>query len=427
MTLPVKVAARSHPARLPLSIPSRSPARQALSHPDFARYAYGRFASTLAWQMIDVVLGYQVWKLTRSEAYLGYIGLAQFLPFVVLLLPGGQIADRFDRRMIIALAYGLELIAAAALLAFTLSGQSEVILLFFIAALLGIGRSFWAPAGQAMVPNLVPKELLSGAISFNTLMFTIATIAGPAVAGLTLILGIDWSYGIAVVLLIAAMILVVGVKPVRAKSSAEWRWSDFLGGFVFVWQKKPVLGAISLDLFAVLFGGVVALLPAYADKILHVDTVGLGMMRAAPGLGAAIIAFWLGMRPITRHAGTWMFGGVALFGLCMITVGLSTSLWLSVIVLVFAGAGDMVSVFVRGMLVQLETPDSIRGRVSAVNSMFIGASNELGAFRAGMQAAWLGIVPSMIWGGVCTLAVVGSYLKLFPQLRKLDRFPEPRH
>ena len=410
-----------------MSSNSLSPARQALSHPDFARYAYARLAATLAWQMIDVVLGYQMWKLTRSEAYLGYIGLAQFLPFVVLLLPGGQIADRFDRRLVITLAYGLELIAAFALLAFTLSGRTEAYLLFIIAAMLGVGRAFWAPAGQAMVPNLVPKELLSGAISFNTLLFTIATIAGPAIAGLTLILGIDWSYGITVALLIAAMLLMARVRPVRAKSSSEWHWSDFLGGFVFVWKKKPVLGAISLDLFAVLFGGVVALLPAYADKILHVDSIGLGLMRAAPGVGAAIVAFWLGVRPITRHAGTWMFGGVALFGLSMITVGLSTSLWLSVIVLAFAGAGDMVSVFVRGMLVQLETPDAIRGRVSAVNSMFIGASNELGAFRAGVQAAWMGIVPSMIWGGVCTLAVVASYLGLFPQLRKLDRFPDPVH
>ena len=190
--------------------------------------------------MIDVVLGYQVWELTRKEEYLGLIGLAQFLPFVVLLLPGGQIADRFDRRLIIALAYGLELVAAVALLLFTLYGSHEVILLFFIAALLGVGRSFWAPAGQAMVPNLVPKELLSGAISMNTLMFTIATISGPAIAGLTLILGIDWSYGLAVALLIVAMFMMLGVKPVLAKSVSEWRWRDVLGGFVFVWRKKPV-------------------------------------------------------------------------------------------------------------------------------------------------------------------------------------------
>jgi MFS family permease len=408
-----------------LSATTRSPGRQALSHPDFARYAYGRFAATLAWQMIDVVLGYQVWVLTRQEEYLALIGLAQFLPFVVLLIPGGQIADRFDRRLIIALAYGLELLAAIALLAFTLFDRGEVLWLFVIAALLGVARSFWAPAGQAMVPNLVPKELLSGAISMNTLMFTISTITGPAIAGLTLMIGIDWSYGITVALLIGAIFMIFRVKPVLAKSTAEWHWRDVLGGFVFVWHKKPVLGAISLDLFAVLFGGVVALLPAYADKVLGVGPVALGLMRAAPGVGAAMVALWLGMRPIQRHAGSWMFGGVAIFGLGMIAVGLSTSLWLTLAVLVVSGAGDMISVFVRGMLVQLETPDSIRGRVSAVNSMFIGASNELGGFRAGMQAAWMGIVPSMIWGGVCTLIVVGSYLRLFPQLRKLDRFPEP--
>lgn len=410
-----------------MSSTTLSPGRQALNNPNFARYAYGRFAATLAWQMIDVVLGYQVWELTHQKSALGLIGLAQFLPFVVLLIPGGQIADRFDRRLIIALAYGLELLAAAALLAFTLLGRSEVFVLFVIAALLGIGRAFWAPAGQAMVPNLVPKDNLSGAISVNTLMFTIATISGPAVAGLTLMIGIDWSYGLTVALLIAAIAMMLGVMPVRAKSTSEWHWRDILGGFVFVWRKKPVLGAISLDLFAVLFGGVVALLPAYADEVLHVGPVGLGIMRAAPGVGAAIVAFWLSQRPIQRHAGTWMFGGVAIFGLCMITVGLSSSLWLTFAVLIVAGAGDMISVFVRGMLVQLETPDSIRGRVSAVNSMFIGASNELGAFRAGMQAQWFGIVPSMIWGGVCTLAVVGSYLGLFPQLRKLDKFPDPAH
>jgi MFS family permease len=200
-----------------------------------------------------------------------------------------------------------------------------------------------------------------------------------------------------------------------------------LSGFVFVWNKKPVLGAISLDLFAVLLGGVVALLPAFADKVLHVGPMYVAFLRAAPGIGAAIMALWLGMRPIQRHAGAWMFGGVAIFGVCMITVGLSTTVWMTFIALAIAGAGDMVSVFVRGMVVQLETPDAIRGRVSAVNSMFIGASNELGAFRAGIQGAWMGLVPSMVWGGVCTLAVVGSYLGLFPQLRKLDRFPEPVH
>jgi MFS family permease len=401
-----------------------SPARRALSHPDFSRYVFARFSATLAWQMIDVVLGFQMWKLTGNPLFLGYIGLAQFLPFVVLLLPGGQIADRFDRRLIIALAYTAELGAAVALVVFTMQERTEAFALFVIAALLGVARSFWAPAGQAMIPNLVPKDLLSGAISVNTLLFTVATITGPAVAGLLVIFGIDVAYGVASALLIAAVVLVIGVKPVRAQSTSEWRWRDVLGGFVFVWQKKPVLGAISLDLFAVLFGGAVALLPVYADEILHVGSVGLGVLRAAPGAGAAIVALWLGFRPIQRHAGTWMFGGVAAFGVCTIVFGLSTSFWLSLAMLAIAGAGDMVSVFVRGMLVQLETPDQIRGRVSAVNSMFIGASNELGAFRSGANASWLGTVPSVVVGGIGTLIVVASYLKLFPQLRKLDRFPD---
>jgi MFS family permease len=410
-----------------LNSSSPSPARLALGHPDFSRYAFARFAATLAWQMIDVVLGFQMWELTKNPLYLGYIGLAQFLPFVVLLLPGGQIADRFDRRLIIALAYGLELVACGVLLAFTLLGGSEVKVLFIIAALLGVARSFWAPAGQAMVPNLVPKDLLPGALSFNTLLFTIATISGPSAAGLIIIFGIDVAYAVALALLVVAVALVLGVRPVRAQSSAQWHWKDLLQGFVFVWRKKTVLGAISLDLFAVLFGGVLVLLPAFADRILHVDSVGLGFLRAAPGVGAALVALWLGMRPIQRHAGTWMFGGVAVFGVCMLIFGWSTSFWLSLAVLAISGAADMVSVFVRGLLVQLETPDAIRGRVSAVNSMFIGASNELGAFRAGVSASANGMINAVIWGGAMTLVVVASYLKLFPQLRKLDRFPDATH
>jgi MFS family permease len=405
----------------------QSPARRALAHPDFSRYVFGRFAATLAWQVIDVAIGIQMWELTKSKLYLGYIGLSQFLPFVVLLLPGGQIADRFDRRLIILLAYGLELLAAAGLLLFTLHGKAEPYLLFAIAALLGVARAFWAPAGQSMIPNLVPTELLSGAISFNTLAFTIATIAGPSIGGLLIIGGVDVAYGVAFGLLVIAMFLVVGVKPVRVQSITEWRWREILQGFVFVWKKKTVLGAISLDLFAVLFGGVLILLPAFADEILHVGSVGVGFLRAAPGIGAAIVALWLGIKPIERHAGSWMFGGVAVFGLCMVAFGLSTSFWLSLIVLVISGAGDMVSVFVRGMLVQLETPDAIRGRVSAVNSMFIGASNELGAFRAGVNSYAISMVTAVVAGGCMTLAVVAAYLKLFPQLRKLDKFPNPAH
>lgn len=381
--------------------------------------------ATMSWQMLDVVLGYQVWKLTESQFALGLVGLAQFLPFVFLLLPAGQIADRVDRRMVILLAYTVELLTAAALLWFTLRGGVNAWFCFAAAAVLGVARAFWAPAGQAMTPNLVPKDQLSGAIAVNTILFLGGTILGPLIAGRLLISGIDKAYEGVVMLLVITIAIMAGVRAVRAHAVAEWHWHQVLDGVRFVWRKKPVLGAISLDLFAVLFGGAVALMPVFADKILHVGAEGFGWLRAAPAIGAAVVALTLGLRPIQRHAGRWMFGGVAAFGLATIVFALSKSFWLSLLMLAIAGAGDMVSVFVRSMLVQLETPDAIRGRVSAVNSMFIGASNELGAFESGLTASWFGTIRSVVIGGIGTLVVIASYTRLFPSLRKLDRFPEP--
>lgn len=414
-----------------MSTNSRSPALQALSQPDFARYAFGRLAGTLAWQMINVVVGFQVWKITRDPLDLGFIGLAQFLPFLALVLPGGQVADRFDRRIIIACAYTAELTGAAILLWFTLSGSTQVGIVFGAVMLLGVARAFWAPAGQAMTPNLVPKNLLPGAVSVNAVLFQTGVIVGPSIGGVLAIFGYHVVYGIACALLTFTVLMVASVRPMRPQASqgpaTQWRWHNVLDGFRFVVSKKPLLGAISLDLFAVLFGGATALLPVFATDILHVDSAGLGLLRAAPGVGAAVVALVLGLRAIERHAGRWMFGGVAVFGVATITFGLSTNFWLSLCVLALLGAGDMVSVFVRQLLVQLETPDAIRGRVSAVNSMFIGASNELGEFESGVTAKWLGTVRAVVLGGFATLLVVSSYMKIFPELRKLDRFPEPRH
>jgi MFS family permease len=410
---------------------SRSPALQALSQPDFARYAFGRLAGTLAWQMINVVVGFQVWKITRDPLDLGFIGLAQFLPFLALVLPGGQVADRFDRRIIIACAYTAELTGAAILLWFTLSGSRQVNIVFGAVMLLGVARAFWAPAGQAMVPNLVPKTLLPGAVSAYSVMFQTGVIVGPSVGGLLAIFGYEMVYGVACVLLTFTVFMVSSLRPMRPQVSqgpaTQWRWHSVLDGFRFVISKKALLGAISLDLFAVLFGGATALLPVFATDILHVDSAGLGLLRAAPGAGAAVVAVALGLHAIERNAGRWMFGGVAVFGLATITFGLSTNFWLSLFVLALLGAGDMVSVFVRQLLVQLETPDAIRGRVSAVNSMFIGASNELGEFESGVTARYLGTVRAVVLGGFATLIVVASYMKIFPELRKLDRFPEPKH
>jgi MFS family permease len=424
----LKCALAATSVTAPLSIQSRSPALQALSQPDFARYAFGRLAGTLAWQMVNVVAGFQVWKLTRDPFDLGLIGLAQFLPFLALVLPGGQVADRFDRRLIIACAYSAELAGAAILLWFTLSGSTNVAFVFGAMVLLGVARAFWAPAGQAMTPNLVPKNMLPGAVSVNAVLFQVGVIAGPSIGGVLAIFGYHVVYGIACALLTFTVIMVVNVRPVRPQGPAtQWRWRSVLDGLHFVVSKKPLLGAISLDLFAVLFGGATALLPIFATDILHVDSAGLGLLRAAPGVGAAVVAVVLGMRAIERHAGRWMFGGVVVFGISTIIFGLSTHFWLSLTVLALLGAGDMVSVYVRQLLVQLETPDAIRGRVSAVNSMFIGASNELGEFESGVTAKWFGTVRAVVLGGCATLFVVASYMKIFPELRKLDRFPEPKH
>jgi predicted MFS family arabinose efflux permease len=290
---------------------------------------------------------------------------------------------------------------------------------------------------------------LPAAVAFNSSLFQVAVIAGPSIGGVLYALGelpmmsvyagslngglpmaggfgALLVYTIAALMLMTVIFLMIRVKPVRAKRVAnDTGWRTIFEGLRFVWQKKPVLGAISLDLFAVLFGGATALLPVFAADVLHVGPEGLGILRTAPGVGAAVTAIWLARRPIARHAGSWMFGGVALFGVATIVFGLSTSFWLSCAALFLLGVGDMVSVFVRHLLVQLETPDAIRGRVSAVNALFIGASNELGEFESGLTARWWGAVPAVVVGGVLCLGVVGAYLRLFPQLRVLDRFPDP--
>jgi MFS family permease len=423
--------------------------RAALLHADFRRYVWGRFFGTIAWQMLGVAVGWQVYSITGDPLDLGLVGLAQFLPFFALVLPSGQWADRTDRRLIIIGAYVIETICAIILIGFTLSGSQTVWPVFLAMALFGAGRALWMPSSQAMIINLVPNSVLPAAVAFNSSLFQVAVIAGPSIGGVLYALGelpmmsayagslngglpmaggfgALLVYTIAALMLMTVIFLMIRVKPVRAKRVAnDTGWRTIFEGLRFVWQKKPVLGAISLDLFAVLFGGATALLPVFAADVLHVGPEGLGILRTAPGVGAAVTAIWLARRPIARHAGSWMFGGVALFGVATIVFGLSTSFWLSCAALFLLGVGDMVSVFVRHLLVQLETPDAIRGRVSAVNALFIGASNELGEFESGLTARWWGAVPAVVVGGVLCLGVVGAYLRLFPQLRVLDRFPDP--
>ena len=412
--------------------------RDVLAQRDFRRYAFARFLATITWQMLAVAVGWQVYDITRDPLDLGLIGLAQFLPFFALVLPGGQLADRADRRAVLVMAYLTELIAVLLLVAFTLSGSRSTWPVFAAMALVGAGRAFWMPAGQAMVVNLVPTDLFPRAAAFNATLFQCAMVAGPAIGGVLYALGESASggpargvgalvvYGVAMAMLVLVIVLLGRVRAVRAPpSTAPVSWQEMSAGLRFVFSRKPVLGAVSLDLFAVLFGGATALLPMFAADILKVGPEGLGMLRAAPGVGAAMTAVWLAHRPIARHAGAWMFGGVALYGAATIVFGASTSFWLSCAALLLIGGGDMVSVFVRHLLVQLETPDAIRGRVSSVSAMFIGASNELGEFESGLTAKWWGPVTAVVVGGVACLGVVAVYLRLFPALRRLDRFPDP--
>jgi len=397
----------------------------ALRERDFARYAAARFLATLAWQMLGVGVGWQVYELTKDPLALGFVGLAQFLPFIALVLPAGQLADHADRRRVLMGAYATEALAAAVLLAFSMSSSTRVWPIFAAMALLGSGRAFWMPAGQAITPSLVPLPLFPSAVAINSTLFQTAVIGGPALGGLLYLLGPQVVYGCALAMFVCVVALMATIRPRRAQGAETVGSREVLEGLRYVLRHRTLLGAISLDLFAVLFGGATALLPMVAADVLHVGPAGLGVLRSAPAVGAALTAGVLALTPVRRHVGRWLFAGVAVFGLATVVFGLSRSLPLSLAALFWLGAGDMLSVYVRHMLVQLETPDAIRGRVSAVNSMFIGASNELGEFESGVTARWLGLVPALVLGGVATLLVCADFMRRFPELRKMDGFPEP--
>jgi MFS family permease len=399
----------------------------ALKHRDYAVFAIARLCTTLSWQILGAAVGWQVWQLTRDPLSLAYVGLVQFLPFVLLVLPAGQVADRMDRRLVLIGAYSVEAICSALLLWFTLSGVNAMWPVLIAMTLFGAGRAFWMPTGQAITPNLVPPEAFPSAVAVNATLFQTGVIAGPALGGLLLVWGPQAAYVATLSLLVLAVILMTTLKPVRAETAVgDFKLGDVLEGLRFVFRRRTVLGAISLDLFAVLFGGATAMMPIYASDVLHVSPLGYGVLRSAPGVGAALMAAVLAFSPLTRHVGRWMFGGVALFGVSTIVFGVSKIFWVSLVALFLLGLGDMISVFVRQLLVQLETPDGIRGRVSAVSSMFIGASNELGEFESGLAARAFGLVPSVLLGGIATLLVVLTYLKVFPELRRMDEFPRPR-
>jgi MFS family permease len=367
-----------------------------------------------------------VYEVTRDPLDLGLIGLSQFLPFVLLVLPAGHVADRYDRRRILAACFALECVCALLLLAFAARGLDSARPVFAVMVLFGIARAFAMPTGQALLPNLVTRAHFGTAVALNTSTWQVSTIAGPALGGLVYLSGATTVYATVAVLLALAVAMVLRIRGggiVESRPVEEPGWRALLSGLHFVRSRRLVLGAISLDLFAVLFGGATALLPVYAADVLHAGPTGLGWLRTAPGIGAAVCGAVLGLAPITRHVGRWMFAGVVVYGCATLLFATSTLLSLSLAALVVMGAGDMVSVYIRHLLVQLETPDEIRGRVSAVNAVFIGASNELGEFESGLTASWWGAVPAVIVGGLATLAVAGAWSRLFPELWRLDRFP----
>jgi MFS family permease len=385
----------------------------------FMRYWLSRLAATFAVQIQTVAVGWQVYDLTRNPLDLGLVGLSQFLPALALVLVTGAVADRFRRRTIIAVCLTAEAVCAAALLAFTAAGMNAVWMIFVLLAAFGTARAFYNPAQQSLLPNLVPPEILGNAIALNSASWQAATICGPVIGGVLYDVAPELAYGTALALLLvgAALILLVPRRGRRVVPEGA-NWETIVAGFRYIWHEKVVLGAISLDLFAVLLGGATALLPVYARDILEVEASGLGLLRAAQAVGAILVALYLATHRIRDHAGVLMFVFVGVFGLFTIVFGLSAVLWLSVLALAVMGAADMVSVYIRETLIQLWTPDRVRGRVNAVNMVFIGASNELGEFRAGVSAALIGTVPAVVFGGLGTIFVAALWMRLFPALRR---------
>lgn len=407
----------------PDSAPDRS--ILAFSYPQFRYFWLTTLFASFAAQIMSVTVAWEIWALTGNAVFLALVGLAQFLPALSLVLVTGLAADRLPRRRIIQAAMLVEGLCAVGLLAFVLSGSHEVWPVFVLLVVLGTARAFIGPAGSSLAPNLVPPPALANAVSMNATAWQLAGVLGPFAAGLVLSISAQVAFTVAGLLALAALVSISMVKsPAQHTAGQEASVQTLLAGFRYIWHEKVVLGAISLDLFAVLLGGAVALMPIFATDILEAGPLGLGLLRSAPGIGAISMALWLARFPIRDNAGIILFIFVAGFGFFTLCFGLSTSIWLSVPLLALIGACDMVSVSIRETIMQLWTPDHVRGRVNAVNSVFIGASNELGEFRAGMMAAWIGAQAAVVLGGAATMAVAGIWSQIFPGIRNqrhLDR------
>jgi MFS family permease len=395
------------------------PNKLAFTYPGFRFFWLTTLLVSFAVQIMSVSIAWQIYDVTGNAFLLGLVGLCLFLPALVLILVTGLLADRFNRRGIMAVCLTVELGCALGFLALVNVQAHEVWPIFVILVVLGTARAFWGPAAQSLAPNLVPTEALSNAITVNASAWQFASITGPAVGGLLYGLSPSFAFGTGAALLVCAVVTVLLIpKPVRRESHQATSLETMFGGFRYIFSNKVVLGAISLDMFAVLMGGAVALLPVYTKDILHAGPVELGLLRAAPGIGAIVMALWLTRFPVRDHAGKILFLFVVLFGAFTVIFGFSTTVWVSIPALALVGASDMVSVTIRETIMQLWTPEEVRGRVNAVNSVFIGASNELGEFRAGTVAHLIGPVPAVVIGGFGAMAIAVIWSRIFPQLRE---------
>ena len=378
-------------------------------------------------QMATVAIGWQVYSVRENPLDLGLVGLAEFLPLVLLALPAGHLADRVPRRRLYAFMIVLDIIVALSLLGITIAGARQVWPFFALAFLTGVGSAVGAPAGRALTPSLVPQEMLVGALAQRSIAFQISHVAGPAAGGLLFALRPELVYAVAAVLSVGALMCVLALRSGRTPAAEGVAGiGEVLAGVRLIRRTKILLGAISLDLFAVLFGGAVALLPIFAKDVLEVGPTGLGLLRTAPAVGAFITALAIARYPVRRRAGPTMFVVVAGFGACMLVFGLSREMWLSMLALALGGAFDMVSVVLRSTILPLVTPDAVRGRVNAVEMVFISASNELGAFESGVAAALIGAVPAVVVGGIATIVIAGLWWRLFPSLARVDRLDDLR-
>lgn len=398
-----------------------------LRHRDFALYVAATVATAFAIEMAFVAIGWQVYEIHRDPLDLGIVGLAMFAPLPVLALPAGHLADRYPRRTVLAAALALDAAVAVGLLVVTRGGADATWPFFLLALGTGVASAIGAPAGRAMTPSLVPPDILVRALAQRSVAFQLSVIGGPALGGLLFAISPQLVYGVAaglsLVALLAVMLMHAGREPA---DSAAPDLASLLGGVRLVRRTPVLLGAISLDLFAVLFGGAVALLPVFAKDVLEVGPAGLGVLRAAPAVGALATALVLARRPVHRRAGGTLLTVVALYGATMIVFGLSETMWLSLLALAVGGGVDMVSVVLRQTILPLVTPDELRGRVNAVEMVFISASNELGAFESGVAAALVGAVPAVVVGGVATIVVAAVWARAFPDLRRVDRLDELR-